>query len=306
MTEITELATGLRFPEGPIALSDGRVLVVEIARGTLTQVSPDGNADVVAHLGGGPNGAAIGPDGYCYVCNNGGFEWHEEGGILRPGNTPDDYGGGRIERVNLLTGEFDVVYTECNGNPLMGPNDIVFDSGGNFWFTDNGKRWERTMDRGGVFYAKADGSMIEEVFFPFEHPNGVGLSPDEKTVYFTETVTGRCFFAGLETPGVPERDINAFDPSACLYGAPGVQLFDSMAIDARGNVCIGTLINGSITVISPQGNLVESIPLPDPFVTNIAFGGVDLKTAFVTLSGTGKLVSFPWERGGAPLPYLNR
>ena len=82
---IRELATGLQFPEGPIAMDDGSVLLVEIARGTLTRVRADGLVQVVADLGGGPNGAAIGPDGAVYVCNNGGFQWHTEAdGCLRP------------------------------------------------------------------------------------------------------------------------------------------------------------------------------------------------------------------------------
>ena len=71
------IATGLQFPEGPIAMPDGSVLLVEIRRGSLTLVAPDGRPEVVAQLGGGPNGAAIGPDGACYVCNNGGLHWRE-------------------------------------------------------------------------------------------------------------------------------------------------------------------------------------------------------------------------------------
>src|SRR5829696_6974627 len=79
------VASGLRFPEGPVPLSDGSVLVVEIERGTLTRVLPRGTTEVVAFLGGGPNGAAIGPDGACYVCNNGGSTWTENPyGVLRP------------------------------------------------------------------------------------------------------------------------------------------------------------------------------------------------------------------------------
>jgi gluconolactonase len=295
----------LRFPEGPIAMQDGTLLVVEIARGTLTRVHEDGTLEVVADLGGGPNGAAIGPDGRCYICNNGGFSWHEEDGLLIPGDTPEDYSGGRIEAVDLRTGKVETLYTECGGNPLMGPNDLVFDNHGGFWFSDNGKRRERSMDRGGIFYAKADGSFITEWFFPFEHPNGVGLSPDGGTLYFTETVTGRVFYSILSSPGVPSRRFGSFDPDALLYGAPGMQLFDSLAVDSAGNVCIGTIINGGITVISPTGDLIEHVPLPDPFVTNICFGGGDLCTAYATLSGTGRLVSFKWPRPGAPLPFLN-
>ena len=92
---------------------------------------------------------------------------------------PDDYTGGRIERIDLETGEVEVLYDACDGEPLKGPNDIVFDATGGFWFTDHGKYRGRDRDRTGVFYARADGSSIEEKIFPLEGPNGIGLSPDE-------------------------------------------------------------------------------------------------------------------------------
>ena len=76
--QLRTITNGLLFPEGPIAMPDGTVLVVEIARGTLTRVFPDGRKEIVAETGGGPNGAAIGPDGKCYICNNGGFKWQVE------------------------------------------------------------------------------------------------------------------------------------------------------------------------------------------------------------------------------------
>ncbi len=98
MSDITLVAEGLKFPEGPIAMLDGSVLVVEIARGTLSRVC-NGETTVVADLGGGPNGAAIGPGGHCFVCNNGGFSWVEtSSGRLFPSGQADDYAGGRIEK----------------------------------------------------------------------------------------------------------------------------------------------------------------------------------------------------------------
>ena len=186
------ITDGLLFPEGPIAMPDGTVLVVEIARGTLTRVFPDGRKEIVAETGGGPNGAAIGPDGKCYVCNNGGFKWKvEPNGNRRSIAQSDDYVSGRIERVDLDTGTVEVLYDACDGRPLKGPNDIVFDRSGGFWFTDLGKVREREIDRGGIYYARTDGSLVREVVHPFLTANGIGLAPDEKTLYVAETEGGR-------------------------------------------------------------------------------------------------------------------
>jgi gluconolactonase len=304
MSELREIAGGLQFPEGPIAMPDGSVLLVEIKRGTLSRVSPDGKVVVVAHTGGGPNGAAIGPDGAAYICNNGGFEWHDIGGFTFPGNQPKDYIGGRIQRVDLSTGVVDDLYTECDGHPLRGPNDIVFDAVGGFWFTDHGKLRDRDRDRTGVFYAKADGSLIREVIFPLDAPNGIGLSPDGTRLYVAETHTGRVWYWHIKGPG--EIDLAAaLGPSggSLLAGLPGFQLFDSLAVDGAGNVCVATLVNGGITIISPDGTSIEHVPMPDPLTTNICFGGPDLRTAYITLSGTGRLVAMQWPRPGLRLNY---
>src|SRR5437588_11759500 len=74
-SEFRLVADGLNYPEGPVYCPDGTVLVVEIGAGTLTRIYPDGSKpkETVATLGGGPNGAAIGPDGAIYICNDGGF-----------------------------------------------------------------------------------------------------------------------------------------------------------------------------------------------------------------------------------------
>src|SRR5262249_49116303 len=199
---IRELASDLRFPEGPVALPDGSVLVVEIAGGTVTRVAADGRKTVVARPGGGPNGAALGPDGKLYVTNNGGsFTWHELGGLLVPGPTPVDHPGGRIERIDIDTGKVEVLYDRCDGRVFRGPNDLVFDSTGGFWSTDHGTSRERERDRTGVFYARADGTSIREALFPLDAPNGVGLSPDQRRLYVAETHTGRVWCWDLPAPG---------------------------------------------------------------------------------------------------------
>ena len=162
--ETSILTDDLLFPEGPIYLNDGSILLVEIARGTLTKIYQNGEKEIVSNLGEGPNGAAIGPDGFCYICNNGGFDWEvsSDKKKRRPIAQAKNYKSGKIQKVNLNTGEFETLYSECNGLPLNGPNDIVFDKKGNFWFTDLGKVRERTMDRGSVYWAKPDGSEIKD------------------------------------------------------------------------------------------------------------------------------------------------
>ena len=105
--EMETVAEGLLFPEGPVALGDGSVLIVELRRQTLSRVTPDGKVSVVATLGGAPNGVAIGPDGAAYVCNNGGFKWLDRpDGITTTNGTPDEYRGGSIQRVDIETGEW--------------------------------------------------------------------------------------------------------------------------------------------------------------------------------------------------------
>lgn len=306
MTEYEVVATGLRFPEGPIAMPDGSVLLVEIERGTLSRVQPSGEVEVVADLGGGPNGAAIGPDGCCYICNSGGFGWVDMDGNLFPNGVAEDYVGGRIERVDLATGEFERVYDSCDGHSLEGPNDIVFDRAGGFWFSDTGKIYQRKTTRGGIYHAAIDGTQIRETLYPAEYANGIALSPDEKTLYFCETLNGRLWGFDVEAPGALVAGAAIGDPQNLLY-APGGHLgFDSMAVDSDGNVCLATLFTGGISVVSPSGELIEFYDFPDPVVTNICFGGDDLRTAYITLSGTGQLVKMRWPRPGLALNFLNK
>jgi gluconolactonase len=302
--EMRCLAESLGFPEGPVALADGSVLLVEIFAGTLARVSPEGSKTIVAGPGGGPNGAAIGPDGKCYVCNNGGFRWHVEGSRRRPILQADDYSGGRIERIDLQTGAVECLYRAAGDVALKGPNDLVFDAQGGFYFTDLGKVRAREMDRGAVYYARTDGSFITEVVFPMVTPNGVGLSPEGTTLYVAETEPARLWAFDIVEPGVVRKEPWPSPHGGRLVaGVGGYQRFDSLALDAGGRICVATLINGGITVISPDGRHVEHHPMPDPMTTNICFGGPDLKTAFVTLSWTGRLVAVDWPAAGLRLNY---
>jgi gluconolactonase len=306
--KMREIASGLQFPEGPIAMDDGSVVLVEIARGTLSRVHPDGRVDVVAALGGGPNGAAIGPDGAVYVCNNGGFHWTREAdGCHRPVRQADDYSGGRIERVDLATGRFERLYDTVEGQGLRGPNDIVFDAAGGFYFTDLGKVREREIDRGGVFYGRPDGSSVKVIARPVMTPNGIALAPDGRTLYYAETEGARVWAFDVEAPGVVRKEgWPSPHGGRMVAAAPGghYQRFDSMAVDEAGNLCVATLIHGGISVIAPDGTSARHVPLPDRYTTNLCFGGRERRTAYVTLSGIGKLVAIDdWPIPGLALQY---
>lgn len=304
--DLRTVATGLRFPEGPVAMADGSVLLVEIARGTLSRVAPDGTVSVVAECGGGPNGAAIGPDGAAYVCNNGGcFDWQERLGLLFPGSPPPaSWNGGSLQRVDLATGEVTTLLTESGGVPLRAPNDLVLDADGGIWFTDHGVRQDRTSDRTGFHWCQADGSDAREVTSPLDAPNGIGLSPAGDHVYVAETHTGRLHVWDVTGPGQVDTQDLVGGPGGRLLGDPGGgTLFDSLAVDGEGWVCVATLgTSPGITAFSPDGGQVEYTPLPDPLTTNICFGP-DGRTAYVTLSGTGQLVALDWPRPGGTTAF---
>ena len=294
------LAEGLQFPEGPIAMPDGSVVLVEIARGTLTRVW-NGRTEVIADLGGGPNGAAIGPDGAVYVCNNGGFEWRVANGLRAPLRAATDYTTGRIERVDLSTGRFERLYDSFDGARLSGPNDIVFDRTGGFWFTDIGKSFARQRDHSGLFYARPDGAHLHRAVYPAVSFNGVGLSPDGTVVYCNDTETQKLWAFDVVEPGkLAPFSFGRRGRVVCTL--PGYQLLDSLAVEANGNVCSATLPYGGITIFKTDGSF-EHVAFPDPLTTNICFGGPDLHDAYITLSGTGKLVKARWPRPGLKLNF---
>jgi gluconolactonase len=88
----------------------------------------------------------------------------------------------------------------------------------------------------------------------------------------------------------------------CVAGLPGYQLLDSLAVQANGDVCVAT-IPLAITTISPNGDVVSQLEVPDEIPTNICFGGPDLKQAYVTLSSTGRLYAVPWDHEGLRLEF---
>jgi gluconolactonase len=244
----------------------------------------------------------LGPDGFCYVCNNGGFSWQTEAGFSRPTGASADYAGGSIQRVDLATGKAETLYTHCDGKALHGPNDIVFDAQGGFWFTDFGKKFADHLMLGAVYYARTDGSFIRRAAFPVLTPNGIGLSPDGRTLYVSETETSRLWSYPVVAPGeLALRPFPSPNGGKLVHGLPGYQRFDSLAVEESGNICVATLARGGIHVFSPSGELLEFHAAPEGYCTNICFGGPEMRTAYITLSGHGQLMAAAWPRPGLRL-----
>ena len=287
------VAEGLQAPEGPVVLPDGSVIVMEMHAGRISRAWGAGRTEVVAETGGRPNGAQIGPDGALYVCNCGG-----------EGNLPGEHGGGgRIERVDLATGRVERLYDSIDGLPLSAPNDLVFDATGGMWFTDFGAVRARQIEKSGLYWCKADGSELRLGHFGGLGYNGVGLSPDGERLYVTASWTGRLFRFEVEAPGRLRQDPETGAPIPVYVGsAAGESVFDSLAVTQSGAVCVATIVNGGITTFHPNGKS-SFLSLPDRTVTNIAFGGEDMRDAYITLLRTGRLVKVRWDEPGMKLYF---
>jgi gluconolactonase len=279
------IAEGLVFPEGPAFDRAGNLYVVELRAGRVSCIAPDGAKRVLANPGGSPNGAAFGPDGALYVCNAG--ERSEATG--RP-----DARSGRIERI-APDGKIEVIARSDDAGPLASPNDLVFDAHGGAYFTD--PAWEGVVGSwspGNVCYLGAD-RAVRRLHSGFSFPNGIGISPDGRTLVVAESIGGKLHAFEILGPG------RLGAPRLYSSLGPGV-IPDGLAFDAAGFVLVAGHSNGKVLVVPPGGgNPVQSLELEDPGVTNVCFGGPDLRTLYVTEADLGRVVALEWERPGLEL-----
>jgi gluconolactonase len=284
------LTEGLQFPEGPVWGPDGTLYVTEIGGGRIAAIAPNGSKRTFADTGGAPNGAALGPDGYLYVTNNGGK------------------GPGLIQRLDTR-GKVETLYDRCDGQPFQGPNDLVLDAHGGFYFTDPGPVSREGLKLGHVYYACRDGSQVKRLQYYFYLPNGIALTPDEATLIVLESITGRVWAIPIESPGtLAQVDAGAragapraWPVSALLATVPQPAAPDGMCVDAAGNLLICAHNSGLVSVHAPNGTPLSSIAVEDRRLTNCCFGGDDFQTLYITESGLGRVVTVGWERPGLRL-----
>ena len=178
MAELEIVAEGLRFPEGPVAMPDGSVILVEIAAGRITRVRPDGARRSSPSPATARTASRSGRTASSIAVNNGGFSWIEaRARCARTAPPPIMKAAGSSASTSPPARSRRSTASGDHGVALRGPNDIVFDAHGGFYFTDLGKMRERDRDTTGLFYAKADGSFIAEVVHPLDAPTASASRP---------------------------------------------------------------------------------------------------------------------------------
>lgn len=295
MTAVTTVATVFSFTEGPCIDPSGVLHVVELAGRCVSRIV-DGARVPLAILGGSPNGAAFADDGTLWIANG--------GGNFGPNpSTHGNYGlgnaGSYIQQVTP-DGWARTILTEIDGRPLNSPNDLCFDADGGLWFTDpvwpprseGGVPDPSQVTPGDVCYLGPDGTA-RRCHTGFLFPNGIAVTPAGDAVIVDETVTGIVHRFRILSAGV------LGEPEVYAELPPGP---DGMCFDSMGRLLVAGHGGHRVSVIAAAGGAIEqTLEFHCPEVSNVCFGGPDMRTLFVTLAAAGEVVSVEWDVPGHPL-----
>lgn len=255
---VERLATGLKFTEGPVWIAQGAYLLFsDIPANIIYKWSEEKGLEVWRKPSDNSNGLTLDLEGRLIACEH----------------------GSRTVTRAVLGGPKSVIAERYQGKRLNSPNDVVVRSDGSIWFTDPpyglGPRDRRELDFDGVYRLDPTTGQLSCVARGFEKPNGLAFSPDEKVLYVgSSNPASRLVRAYDVMPdGTLARERIFCDCSNPRDGAP-----DGLKVDVEGRLYVSC--NG-VMVFSPEGKLLGEIPCPES-VANIAFGGADWKTLFMT------------------------
>jgi len=282
-------ADDLDRPEGPVALPDGSVALVEGGRGCVTQIGPDGRSRRTIAVTGEPNGLTVDSDGVLWVADT------------RPAALIRLEPGGRFERV----------LTSFGAEPFVYPNDLCFGPDGKLYLTESGvtdddlapggvfrSDWKTVALDGRVYRIDPRSLEIEQVAGGIRYANGLAFGPDD-ALYVAETLSGAIlrydWDDGAIGPASVFGDVN--DPAkADVFRGP-----DGMAFDVDGNLYVAVYGQGDVTVLDPHGEVMRRIETPGRQTTNACFGFGDSEQLYVTEYERGHLERFDVGVRGLPL-----
>jgi gluconolactonase len=242
------LASGLGFPEGPAIMPDGRIVLCDGNTGELFGYD-DGQVTRFARTGGSPWGTVLGTDGAVYVTQG--------GNVPGSGDTSALSG---IQRVSA-DGAVELLFSELAGYQLYGPNDLAFGPDGRLYFTESGSEQDFRFDvrsPGRLFAVDASGAGEMLLERPDVYPNGIAFDAGQR-LYWTESMAHR--ICRLDD-GEPVTFCQLSDD----------HVPDGMAFAADGRLFVATTVSGGVTVVSPDGQVLDEIHLGE-HATNCAFDG---------------------------------
>jgi gluconolactonase len=276
------VATGVCFLEGPAVDRAGNVYFSDIQGNRILKMDAAGVVTTFRADSGRTNGNTFDAQGRLISC---------EGTENGPG------GRRRVVRTDIATGNIEVLAERYEGKRYNSPNDVVVDPAGRIWFTDPLYAPDRSImehAHEAVYRIDVDGKVTRVITQPaIGRPNGIAVTPDGQTLYVVDSNY-------INPTG--NRKIWAFDISADGTASKQRQVYDfgrgrggdGLRLDTQGNlwVAAGILaprtanesadVPAGVYVISPRGELLGRIPVPEDVITNLAFGGADKRTLYVT------------------------
>lgn len=274
-----EIATTVAFTEGPTVDRDGNVYFTELVSQRIMKLTPKGMLSAFRERSNNANGLLIDREGRLVACE--GAESERTG--VRLTFEP------QVTRTDLSTGALEVLADNYQGKPFVGPNDVTIDGKGRLYFTD--------LPGGAVYRIDGPGQLARILAAPdIQRPNGIQISPDDTTLYLVEANRAEGGARMIRAYDLrPDGTVGSMRVHYNFY--PG-RSADGMSIDTEGNLYASAGMNqlrGSsetldnktgVYVISPQGKLLNFIPIQEDFITNNTFGGSDMKTLYVTAGKT--------------------
>jgi gluconolactonase len=277
--KIVKLHTGFKFTEGPAGDKNGNVYFSDIPNAKIHKVDKDGKLTVFRDKSNNSNGLKVNAKGEVIAC---------------------EMGAGRVVAISPDGKDVRVVADKYNGKLFNAPNDLVLDKHGGVYFTDPGYGAKPPLpqDKAGVYYVATDGK-VTRLIDDLAKPNGVILSPDEKTLYVIPTGPAEMMSYAVEAPGKIGKGMvfcKLRDKAGNEKGTGG----DGCTIDTKGNLYITSSIG--VQVFDSKGKFLGSIAFPEQ-PANVAFGGTDMKTLYVTARTS--LYTAPMESTGHVFPAMS-